>query len=340
MPSPRRFSSALALTAALAGVSVLHCAADSVVTGAPDAGRADGAEVAFPTLTDGGPPPPPLDAGPPPRDAGAPPNAPPSGVVLVNAHDTLPAFRLCPAVPSGPDAGASNVSVGNMRPLPTTRMPGSSLAGVDARGAVRLEAPPEFDGRDFVLLLIDEATKANEGLLSGACASLACATGTTCLPAAKRVGVRLRDFGLLRKAGTVLAVVGGSDDDVRVEERPVLSAPGLASGALNLQLVNLSDYDGGVTYEALAAQTDGAVAARSTALSPTAVVSVSPASYADRLKAGAHQETLLEVHESSNPSAPVADHFGSPGVYALMLVGSGSQDAGKALKFLAIPTQP
>lgn len=338
MKSPRQLPSALVVATALAALSALRCAANAQVSSA-DAGNGP-TGVLPPALADGSI----TDAAPPPdvgalRDAGPTPNAPPR-VVLVNAHDTLPAFRLCPAAPPAPDAGASNVSVGNMLPLPTSRMPGSSLAGVDARGAVRLEAPPEFDGRDFVLLLIDEATKANEGLLSGACSSLACDVGSTCLPAAKRVGVRLRDFGLLRKAGTILAVVGSSDADVRVEERPVLTAPPLTGGALNLQLVNLSDFDGGVTYEALTAQMDGAVSAQSTALSPTAVASVVPASYADRLKAGAHEETLLEVHESSNPSVPVADHFGSPGVYALILVGSGAQDANKALKFLAIPTQP
>ncbi|HRG94723.1 MAG TPA: hypothetical protein PLR99_00655 [Polyangiaceae bacterium] len=337
MKSSRRFTSVLALTAALAALSVLHCAASDQATGAPDGTPESPGAASAPTFADGGAGDAPVpEPDPPPREAGVPNMA--TGVVLVNAHDTLPAFRLCPAVPSGPDAGASNVSVGTMLPLPTARMPGSSLAGVDARGAVLLEAPLEFDGKDFVLLLIDEATKSNEGLLSGACSALACDVGTTCLPAANRVGVRLRDFGLLRKAGTVLAVVGKSDTEVRVEERQVLTAPGSGSGALKLQLVNLSDFDGGVTYEALT-ETDAGVSARSTPLSPTAVASVSRGSYADRLKAGAHQETLLEVHESSNPSVPVADHFGSPGVYAVMLVGSRAQNAPKALKFLAIPTQ-
>lgn len=275
------------------------------------------------------------DAGfPAPSDGGAPPNQTDAGValsvvsdrvVLINAHDTLPAFRICPSVTA--DGGPTIVSSGSMLPLPTTQMPGSSLAGVDAQGAAFLDADREFSGRDFVLLLIDAETKGNESFKTGACSALACANpgagGSACLPIAKRVAVRLPSSGLLTKPGTLLVVTGKSNTDVKVTTQPALNGSA-AIGKLQLQLVNVSAYDGGTTYE-------------STPLNPSLVNAVSLSSYGDRIHAGDHAETLLQIHQSSNPHVPITTHFGSSGVYALVLVGTDAPDAGKPLKFLAMP---
>lgn len=320
--SPRKRTVLSVLLGVAASAAALHALSCSVSAAGLDGGPEPPRAVDGATLPDAGP-----EVFEPPA-----PTFARGAVVLIHGHDTLPAFRLCPAA-----SARATVSDGTMAPIPTARMPGASLAGLDARGAVRLDAPPEFDGRDFVLLLLDEDTKKNESLVSGACSSLACDgdSGTGCLPATKRVALRLPDPGLLTKPGAVLAVRGTSNTDVQIDVRVALSN-GLRSGHLNLQLVNVSDYAGPVTYEVSEPLDDGGLATRSTTLSSMSLTPVFRTSYGDRLKAGAHEESLVEIHEQSDPTVPIVAHFAAGGPYALVLVGAQA-NASKPLKFIALP---
>jgi hypothetical protein len=255
------------------------------------------------------------------QDAGPPP----AGVLLVHAHATLPALRICPAAPGA--TPAAPLSTARFAPLPSTLMPHSSLAGVDAQGAVFMAPDPGYAAvRRVVLVLLNESTKANASLATGACSALACLDASPCVGAANLRLVDLPDEGLFAKDGTVLTLTGTSDSVVAFTNSRLKAAPASRPGRLSAQLLNASTYT-------------GAVQLRSEATVSQVVelpASLPYTDYGARLEAGAHQETLLQVFENAGSTGSTAAFFeGAP--HALVLVGSPATGAPRSLKFLSIP---
>lgn len=310
--------------ASLLPLASLHCGAGAAPTPGPSDPAVDsgtnGDETRGPTPPDPVPP----DPNPP---GGATMPAAPRGVLLIHAHATLPAVRICPASTSATPAAPS--SFGSGSPIPTLAMPRSSLAGLDVQGAALLEKDPEYaQVKDVVLILLNEATKGNPSLATGSCAALACVGSAPCVGAANMRLVSLPNEGFLDKDGAVLVLTGASDAEVRFLSRRLLGAPPSEARRLSVQLVNESAYDGGVSLH----EGDAGVSAAVSSAPSTVAYSDFGASFV----AGKHQETLLQVFDNTALSgSPTEFYEGSP--HALVLVGSEAPQAARPLKFLAIP---
>lgn len=273
------------------------------------------------TGTEKGPNAPPTPSGGALEDAGPPP----AGVLLVHAHATLPALRICPAAASA--TPAAPVSTTSSAPVPTTLMPRSSLAGLDAQGALFLAPNPQFAAvRRVVLVLLNENTKTNDSLATGACSALACLGASPCVGAANLRLVDLPDEGLFAKAGAVLTLTGTSDSVVAFTYTRLNAAPASQPGRLSAQLLNASTYTGAIQLRSGATVT-------SVAELPA---SLPYADFSARLEAGPHQETLLQVFEGAGAAgSPAAFFEGAP--HAIVLVGSRATGAPRPLKFLSVP---
>ncbi len=264
---------------------------------------------------------------PPPTGGGLADAGPaPAGVLLVHAHATLPAFRICPAAPGA--TAAAPESIGVASPVPTTLMPRSSLAGVDAQGAVFLAPNADYAAvRTVVLVLLNENTKANASLATGSCSTVACAGALPCVGARNLRLVDLPDEGLLAKAGTVLTLTGASDGAVTFTTGRLRAAPASGPGRLSAQLLNVSAYTGGVQLRS------GATA---TPVPPDRPASLPYTDFGARLEAGAHRESLLQVFEGAGAEGSPAAFFEGAS-HAIVLVGSPATNAPRPLKFLSIP---
>ncbi len=305
--------------------AALHCgqASESASFSAPervgtpaDSSGPDGAS----SVTLPGPP---TSGGSQDVDAGPrPPPPPPVGVLLVHAHATLPAFRVCPAAPGA--TPAAPLSADPSAPIPSTLMPRSNLAGVDVQSAVFMAKDPGYDSvRKIVLVLLNEATKGNEGLVSGACSSVACG-GTGCVGSANLRLVDLPDEGLFGKDGTILTLTGASDTDLRFTTGKMVASDGGGPGRLSAQLVNESTFRGGVTLRSQGTAVP---------VDPGAARSLTYADFGAEVVAGTHRQSLLDLYEGAAPSKPPAAFYAPP--LALVLVGAAAGP--RPLKFLAVP---
>ena len=267
------------------------------------------------------------------------PNAPPKlddGLLLVNATRAFSAFRVCPATGSG--LASTSLS----RPIPTTLMPESSLAGVDINGAARIDPQVEFGNADEVVLLaIDDDTKVKDPLTTASCRALACVqNGGGCLGAAKVFRVPVRDpatkakvAGAFSGRGKVLAL--RDDGELRFEVFPIANRPSTNAAQLGVELRNLSDFKGDVTYlsqaDAKPVVFQGASASGDVDLTRNYSVA--------RFTAGQYSATLLDIQQASDPRVPIDTFYKSPGSFALLLLGASATDAspGRPLRFLAVP---
>lgn len=322
-----------ALSGVISALACAHCSSNSetVTLGEPAASgqQADAAPIELGDQTA-------VDAGA--RGATAP-NAPPKlddGLLLVNATRTFSAFRVCPATGSG--VASTSLS----RPIPTTLMPESSLAGVDINGAARIDPQVEFGNADEVVLLaIDDDTKVKDPLTTASCRALACVqNGGGCLGATKVFRVPVRDpatkakvAGAFSGRGKVLAL--RDDGELRFDVFSIANRPSTNAAQLGVELRNLSDFKGDVTYlsqaDAKPVVFQGASASGDVDLTRNYSVA--------RFTAGQYSATLLDIQQASDPRVPIDTFYKSPGSFALLLLGASATDAspGRPLRFLAVP---
>lgn len=261
-----------------------------------------------------------------------------SGILLVNASDSFPAFRICPVTQGEPGNFSSSANV----PIPTKLMPRSNLAGVGVGGAATIDAQRDFAGESEVLLLrIDDTTKNKaEQLATESCRALACTeVGGSCLGAGNVVRVPLVDTdrnafpGALASPGKILAL-RGEGPTLRLEVIPVANvADDRSSGKLTVKLHNLSTYVGPITYTSAEGDT--------TPLAPSTAIDVGTGDtgfVTAKFTAGGYVATLSDVHQNSDPRTVITDFYSSPGAFALVLVGSEADvGADRKLRFLAVP---
>lgn len=264
-----------------------------------------------------------------------------SGLLLVNATRTFPAFRVCPTTD-----GTSSQSYS--APQPTTLMPQSSLAGVDVNGAAQIEPQADFAGQDRVLVLrVDEQTKGYESLVNGNCRTLACTTGTGCIGAGKIEAVPVRNtngtpaFGAFAGTGKILALREDVPGDLHFEVIPIANTPSESNGTLRVEYRNISEYKGNVTFR----RGDGGVLVMDE--EESALVNVAGDYAGSRFTAGQTTASLIDIHQASNPRAAIDSFYASPGSFALILVGltgagadAGDGGVGRGLRFLAVPVSP
>lgn len=260
-----------------------------------------------------------------------------SGILLVNASDSFPAFRICPITQGEPGSFSSSASV----PIPTKLMPRSNLAGVGIGAATTIDAQRDYAGDSEVLLLkIDDVTKNKaEQLATESCRALACTeTGGSCLGNGNVVRVPLVDAarnavtGALAAPGNILAL-RGEGSTLRLE---VISVDNLADALpskLTVKLHNLSTYVGPITYTAASGTT--------TPLSASTAIDIGTSEsgfVTSKFTAGGYEATLADVHQNSDPRTAITDFYSSPGAFALVLVGSEADvGADRKLRFLAVP---
>ncbi len=312
----------------------LHCGSSAEATSANDS------KESAPSTAGGGEPPfsgvP--DVGRGPEVVTPAPDSLTSGILLVNASDSFPAFRICPITQGEPGNFSSSASV----PIPTKLMPRSNLAGVGVGGAATIEAQRDFAGASEVLLLkIDDTTKNKaEQLATESCRALACTeVGGSCLGAGNVVRVPLVDTdriaapGALASPGKILAL-RGEGSTLRLEVIPVANvADDGSSGKLTVKLHNLSTYVGPITYTSAEGDTTplGASTAIDLGGKDTGFVT-------SKFTAGGYVATLADVHQNSDPRTVITDFYSSPGAFALVLVGSEADvGADRKLRFLAVP---
>jgi len=268
------------------------------------------------------------------------PQAPPAlddGLLLVNATRAFPAFRVCP-----PDGSTGVLSTSNSKPIPTTLMPRSSLAGVDINGASRIDPQPEFaESDDVVVLIIDDSTKGNSAIESGSCGALACTqTGANCLGSSKLFRVPVRDAktnasqkGAFASKGRILAL---RDDGgpLRFEVLTISNEASANASELRVDYRNLSDYKGPVTYLERA----GASPKLMQEATPELVKYNRNDYGASQFRTTGYSASLVDIQQASDPRVPIDSFFRSPGSFALILVGT-TGDAGpeRSLRFLAVP---
>lgn len=268
---------------------------------------------------------------PPPEAGGFADAAPPApsderrnSVVVVNASARVPAFRICPA--ASEDGLLSNSST---RPFPTTRMPGSNIAGLDVGGAVRLDpTSPEVmavsSATSVLLVLVDDDTKFNQRLATGTCAEVACTGGTGCVGAQKIRRVEVRNGSFARGNVVVLR------DDPKDTFFDVQADPFTASDTgLQFAYRNFSD-----TREPLAFVLDG----KPFPLAPGATTSVPEPALAGSLHVGNLVVPLATLHSDSEPATDPSTFF--RGTLGLFLVGQVAPAEGASayrLKLVAVP---
>lgn len=275
----------------------------------------------------------------PPQVADAGPTADflESGILLVNASDTFPAFRICPVTKDEAGSFSSSPSV----PIPTKLMPRSNLAGVGVGGAATIVAQREFAGDSEVLLLkIDDTTKNKaDQLATESCRALACTeVGGSCLGAGNVVRVPLVDAarnavpGALASPGNILAL-RGEGSSLRLEVLSVDNFADNSAASLTVKFRNLSSFVGPVTYTSATGTATPLTASTAIDLDPTDTGFVT-----SKFTAGGYVATLSDVHQNSDPRAAITDFYSSPGAFALVLVGSEADvGADRKLRFLAVP---
>ena len=270
-------------------------------------------------------------------DAAPPPDFLESGILLVNASDSFPAFRICPITKNEIGNFSSSQSV----PIPTKLMPRSNLAGVGVGGATTLEAQSDFAGDSEVLLLkIDDTTKNKaDQLATESCRALACTeVGGSCLGAGNVVRVPLVDSarnavpGALASPGNILAL-RGEGSSLRLEVLSVDNFADKSAASLTVKFRNLSSFVGPVTYTSATGSATPLTASTAIDLDPTDTGFVT-----SKFTAGGYNATLSDVHQNSDPRAAITDFYSSPGAFALVLVGSEADvGADRKLRFLAVP---
>ncbi len=276
------------------------------------------------------------------QDAGASDTSP-QGIVLVNTSRQFPAFRLCKATEDKP----STRSISLVRPFPTTRMPSSSLSGVDINGAVRIDRQ-EHMGSDStaILISIDDETKGTEVLELASCRALVCGTGSggNCLPPAKlrRVTV-LKDgaplAGAFSEPGRMLVLrdpIGGSDE-VYFDAIDINAMGAPKPGQLLLQYRNFSTHQGSFRF------TGGNQSFEIAPDSERSVPLAADSWAATTLTAGAYTASFDDIHRASEPNVPVADYYRTQSLFLLLLLGDSRPDSGpnaRPLKLLAVPMAP
>ena len=327
----RKYSSALALSLLVVPAAIfgLHCSAGS------DPASLDGA-IDPPKTSDGG------------RggneasdfaDAGAT-SAPGeaflnSATLLVNATNTFAAFRVCP-VSTEPGAVFSEST---SLPVPTSLMPRSNLPGVDINGAARIGLQPEYVGASEVLVFaIDKDTKLNPAIGTASCRTLACpGPGGDCVGSTALRRVPLVDAsggsaaGALAEGGKIVALRDDPDGkNLRFEVISVTNVSSRQSSSLLVELRNLSDFKGEITYRREKSATPIVVANGSTIpLGPSFVDSV--------FTAGTYESSLATIHQDSDPRVSIESFYASPGSFALLLVGQRAASNERSLRFLAVP---
>ena len=255
------------------------------------------------------------------------------GLLLVNATTTFPAFRVCPP------EGEGKLSTSPTKPVPTSLMPRSSLAGVDINGATRIDPQPEFAGvSDVVVLAIDDTTKQNPALANGTCRALACTlSGGNCMAPTKLFRVPVRDGqgaavpGAFNSRGRILALreTGG----LHFEVLTIQSLSSTGSSQLRVDYRNLSTFKGEVRY--FREQTGpGEVSPEN----GQKIISLNRNYSVARFTANTHVASLLDIQQDSDPRVPIDSFYLSPGSFALLLVGqSAPTDPDRGLRFLAVP---
>jgi hypothetical protein len=281
-----------------------------------------------------------------PVDAGTGPQPPrtadslTSGILLVNASDSFPAFRICPITQGETGNFSSSANV----PIPTKLMPRSNLAGVGVGGAATIDVQRDFAGDSEVLLLkIDDTTKNKaEQLATESCRALACTeVGGSCLGAGNVVRVPLVDAkgssvsGALASPGAIVAL-RGEGPTLRLEVIPVDNLVGndeASLRSLTVKVHNLSSYVGPITYTSAAGTTTPLSASTAIDLGADDTGFVT-----SKFTAGGYSATLTDVHQNSDPRTSIAEFYSSPGAFALVLVGSEADvGADRRLRFLAVP---
>ncbi len=276
------------------------------------------------------------DAGTGAANIPPPPATPPvldDGLLLVNATTTFPAFRVCPP------EGEGKLSTSPTKPVPTSLMPRSSLAGVDINGATRIDPQPEFAAvSDVVVLAIDDTTKQNPALANGTCRALACTlSGGNCMAPTKLFRVPVRDGqgaampGAFNSRGRILALreTGG----LHFEVLTIQSVSSTGASQLRVDYRNLSTFTGEVRY--FREQTGpGEVIPED----GQKLISLNRDYSIARFTANTHVASLLDIQQDSDPRVPIDSFYLSPGSFALLLVGQvAPTDPDRGLRFLAVP---
>ena len=260
------------------------------------------------------------------------------GVFLVNAVPGVAAFRVCKS-----DAPGAGFSTSPARPVPTTLMPRSNIAGVAPLGAVRIDPQREIGAdSEVVVLTIDDVSKSNEGLKVGPCRAVACtSSGGSCLGS-----LRLRRAPIVDKAsrapfpnafvtpGAILVLRDDGAGGVRFEVETAQAPPPGRVGDLDVDLHNLSKIAGSALY-ANAERSDGPASQASRGATSFPL----PRDYTQaKIAYGTHAESLALVHDNSDPRVPLDRFFKAPGAYLVLLVGDPASDAAPSgLRFVALP---
>lgn len=293
---------------------------------------------------------------------GLPPsdNARGSALVIVNASRTFPAFRICN---DGDPTSDELTSASFEKPFPLTRMPSSSLPGVDVNGAVRLDpsAAAQVAGASSVLVLaIDQGSKDNPAILSGSCRELACTGGGNCFGKDRVRRVLVKKSGAPAKdafsAGHVL-VLRDEGQGLVFDVLDMLGDTPSRANELTLAYDNFSTSSANLTYDAgLAAAGDGGlrdgggdgggdgglgdggaqgVAKKTLVRLPYASSSFDSSSFT----VGGLTASLAEIHRVSEPATDISAFYATRSVMGLFLLGdeAAPADDARRLKLVAVP---
>jgi hypothetical protein len=277
------------------------------------------------------------------RDSGAPSDdaVRMRGIILVNASRSFPAFRLCKG-----DGESGTLSDSSEQPFPSTRMPSSSLAGVDISGAVRIDPLPYMDTDSSAILFpIDNETKTKPELEAGSCRALVCGTttGGSCLPLAKLRRVTAYRNGAPAKSafseGGHLLVLrdGPGSGEVRFEVVDAAMEGSIPNDTLRVAYHNFSTYTGPLLF------TGGGKSFEVAKGTPINLPLATGAWGTSELKAGTLTASFVDIHAVSEPTVSLADYYRTPSLFALLLLGDTRPDSGaepRPLKVLAIPMAP
>jgi hypothetical protein len=257
-----------------------------------------------------------------------------SATLLVNATNRFAAFRICPVSPE-PDAVFSEST---SQPLPTALMPRSNLPGVDINGAARIAVQPEYAGASEVLVFaVDKDTKLNPAIATASCRALACpGPGGDCVGSASLRRVPLvasggNASGALAQGGKIVALRDEPDGtNLRFEVISVTNVPSRQASSLLVELRNLSDFKGEITYRK--EKSSAPVVVSSGAIIPVGASFVDSA-----FSAGTYTSSLATIHQDSDPRVSIESFYASPGSFALLLVGQKAATDERSLRFLAVP---
>ncbi len=280
-----------------------------------------------------------------------------SALVIVNASRTFPAFRICN---DGDPTSAELTSASFEKPFPLTRMPSSSLPGVDVNGAVRLDpsAASQVAGASSVLVLaIDQGSKDNPSILTGSCRELACTGGGNCFgkDRVRRVSTVKNGapFAGAFSAGHVLVL----RDQGQGLVFDVLDMPGVVpsrANELTLAYDNFSTSSANLTYDTGFATGagdgglgdgglgDGGGDAGSLGVAKNTLVRLPYASSSfdsSSFTVGGLTVSLAEVHRVSEPATDISAFYATRSVMGLFLLGNEAAPADDArrLKLVAVP---